>query len=328
MRIVALSHEYVPNWCAGSETMLHRLLSTLAARGHQVEVWLPPEASAKPSWFEGVRIRRARDKADPAGRIQSWAQVVIANAHQELLRAKLLAQQQQIPCVALMHNEMDPTREHVTSYGIPDLLVYAAAWTRKRVGLPGMVVRPTVNPADYATTPGQCVTLVNLFEIKGPEILWALAKRMPQQRFLAVKGAYGDQQVKRLRNVDVLDHVPHANVRDRVLARTRVLLMPSQYETWGRIGSEAMSAGIPVVASDLPGLRESLGFAGTFVKPRTRIDLWEQQLRHVLDPDVWLDKSRQAKIRAAEIGRTDDVARFCAAVEALDSADDAKVVPA
>ena len=45
--------------------------------------------------------------------------------------------------------------------------------------------------------------------------------------------------------------------------------MPSQSESWGRVGAEAMTMGIPVIASDTPGIRECMGDAAWYVERNT-----------------------------------------------------------
>jgi glycosyltransferase involved in cell wall biosynthesis len=56
------------------------------------------------------------------------------------------------------------------------------------------------------------------------------------------------------------------DVRD-AYARCDILFCPSLSESFGRTAAEAMLNGIPVVASDLPALREVVGEAGLFVPP-------------------------------------------------------------
>ncbi|MBQ1167082.1 glycosyl transferase, partial [Streptomyces sp. A73] len=69
----------------------------------------------------------------------------------------------------------------------------------------------------------------------GGHVLRALAQRIPEQQFVAVRGAYGEQvDYDGLDNVEVLAQVPGEEMAERVYGRTRVLLMPSSYESWGR----------------------------------------------------------------------------------------------
>jgi glycosyltransferase involved in cell wall biosynthesis len=100
---------------------------------------------------------------------------------------------------------------------------------------------------------------------------------MPDKQFLAIQGGYGQQIYKELPNVEYM-----ANQSDIRFAyrKTRILLMPSHYESWGRTATEAMASGIPVICTDLPGLRENCGDAGTYCK-QDRLDEWISAIRNV-----------------------------------------------
>jgi glycosyltransferase involved in cell wall biosynthesis len=182
-----------------------------------------------------------------------------------------------------------------------------------------MVVRPPVDSAEYATTPGDHVTLINLSRDKGAEVFYQLAERLPDRKFLAVQGGYGVQILDDLPNVTIVPHLPPERMRDEVYARTRVLLMPSAHESYGRVGVEAMCSGIPVIAHPTDGLRESLGDAGVFVD-RDDIDGWENALRRLLDGRRWRHASARARRRVTELDPAADVADWCHRVEHLAAA--------
>jgi glycosyltransferase involved in cell wall biosynthesis len=130
-----------------------------------------------------------------------------------------------------------------------------------------------------------------------------------------VVGAHGEQILQDLPNVELVQHQgPHA-MRE-IYGRTRVLLMPSVYESWGRVGVEAMASGIPVIAAPTAGLTESLGEAGHLV-PRDDLDGWERTLRRLLDGRSWRAASRRSLQRSKELDalRVSDLATWCEAVE-------------
>ncbi|MBQ1163474.1 glycosyl transferase, partial [Streptomyces sp. A73] len=54
-----------------------------------------------------------------------------------------------------------------------------------------LVVRPPVFAAESTAKPGGAVTLINCNPEKGGHVLRALAQRIPEQQFVAVRGAYG-----------------------------------------------------------------------------------------------------------------------------------------
>jgi glycosyltransferase involved in cell wall biosynthesis len=178
------------------------------------------------------------------------------------------------------------------------------------------VVRPPVRAADYRTTPGDMITLINLFANKGADTFWALAERMPDRQFLAVRGSYGEQVLRDLPNVEVVDNVPGGDMAKLVYARTRILLMPSEYESWGRTGVEACASGIPVIATPTPGLLESLGDAGTFVAAGD-VDGWQKAIENLDDADIYRKASAAAKKRSKQLDPSADLTRWRTAIEAL-----------
>jgi glycosyltransferase involved in cell wall biosynthesis len=103
------------------------------------------------------------------------------------------------------------------------------------------------------------VTLVNPCLIKGLPILLELCGALPRLRFAAVP-TWGTTSADRaalaaLPNVTLLE--PQEDF-DHILARTRVVLMPSLIaEGFGHTAVEAMLRGIPVLASDAGGLPEA-----------------------------------------------------------------------
>ena len=158
------------------------------------------------------------------------------------------------------------------------------------------------------------MTMVNLTVSKGCEVFYELARRRRGDRFLGVLGAYGHQIIRQIPNVGIQQHT--GNMRDDVYARTRVLLMPSDYESWGRVAVEAMCSGIPVIAHPTDGLRESLGDAGIFCD-RDDVDAWQRELERLDDPREYAAASNLAARRSDELDRIarDDLAAWEEALE-------------
>lgn len=103
------------------------------------------------------------------------------------------------------------------------------------------------------------VTLVNPCVVKGIDILTALAEALPDTKFAAVPTwGTNEEDFGKLRtrgNITALEPVDNI---DRILERTRVLLVPSVWaEARSRIVVEAMLRGVPVIASNTGGLPEA-----------------------------------------------------------------------
>jgi glycosyltransferase involved in cell wall biosynthesis len=308
--------------------MLHSMLRPLSRRGHRVTVWLSHPGKADKSYdIDGVRVIPYQEGADFAHEAQ---QVDVLLSHFENVPlVSGLAKAFRIPVVVICHDNFAVSFHNAAG---ADLVVYNSEWIRRdgeifyarypREFLPArtIVVRPPVVADDYRTRPGECATLVNLNPDKGGEIFWRIAAWSPQWKFLGVRGAYGEQITPPpgLPNSEVAESVTGDQMRTQVYARSRVMLMPSLYESWGRVAVEAFASGIPVIAHPTPGLVESLGSAGIFAY-RDDLNAWTQALNALRDPVNWERASRRASKRSVELSTNNDVDAWCEAVESLSS---------
>jgi glycosyltransferase involved in cell wall biosynthesis len=95
---------------------------------------------------------------------------------------------------------------------------------------------------------GDCITLINANENKGVHQFLELARRMPDRKFLGVRPYYGNMTTP-LPLGGNIEWVPFSDDVRTILRRTRILLVPSYYESFGRVAVEAMINGIPVLYS-------------------------------------------------------------------------------
>jgi glycosyltransferase involved in cell wall biosynthesis len=334
-----MAHQYVPIRSAGAETHLHAMLRALVSRGHHVDVTLSRQ-TGEPYVLDGVNVWPLVDYRADVFRWLTDADLLVAHL-ENTIRANVLGDYNGIPVVILHHNTFEQTRDALLlASARTDLLVLNSQWMTEDLidwsiardfQLPPRVLcRPVADPADYATTPGDRVTLINLRRTdggsdnaltKGGEVFRAVAQALPEVDFLGVTGAYGRQQeLDDLPNVEVIEHVPHDRMRELVYARTRVLLVPSSYESWGRVASEAITSGIPVVASPTPGLQECLGPKGVFIDP-ANIERWVDAVRTLTsNRRAWAAASKAMKDRAAEHAAFGDLERWCDWAEATAAA--------
>jgi len=302
LRILAWVHLYPPDHCAGAEMMLHEILVKLKSMGHKVSVYL--DSSTVDEW-EGIRIY-TKETADPSTLIDAHD---IIFTHLDRTKLVIMTNGGRRPIVHLIHNDKQLKFHRVRPQDAA-LVVANSAWIRDAINWSGptMVLPPPVDPARYKTTKGDAITLINMGENKGARLFWTLTRIMPERKFIAVKGGYSEQIVanKVPANVEVIEHTP--DIRS-VYAKTRLLLMPSAYESWGRTGIEAAASGIPTIAHPTPGLLESLGEAGTFAD-RGDIADWVEAIRALDDPDLYAEKSAAALARSAELEPTAMIAEL------------------
>ncbi len=102
----------------------------------------------------------------------------------------------------------------------------------------------------------------------------AIGRRVPQKGFDVLVDALPDGMV-----LDIAGDGPWTTLHPRtrllgrredipaLLAQADVLAVPSRWEGYGLAAAEGLAAGVPVVASDVDGLREVVGDAGLLVPP-------------------------------------------------------------
>ncbi len=170
------------------------------------------------------------------------------------------------------------------------------------------------------------VTMINPCELKGIAIFLALADANPRVRFAAVPTWGADDRVlkdlRARRNVSLLE--PSDDIEE-ILNQTCILLVPSLWpETFGYVVPEAMLRGIPVLASDLGGLKEAkLGVdyllpvtpaerrGGTYDCPPQHIGPWSAALAQLLgDPEVYANCSRRSRQAALDFVSQISIAPF------------------
>lgn len=306
LKILAVTPDYLPHSRVGAWLATHQFLAHMACRGHDVAV-LSRRHRGHAYAVAGVVV-----ESGAAGRHSprpSWADVIVSHAG-DGGRGLDLAAEHGKPSVRMVHGA------GYDQIGNADLAVFNSESLRALAGWdgPSIVCHPPTWPDDHRVErTGTEITIVNCSEAKGIKTAWRCAELMPEHRFLGVRGGYGRQLIPRSPNFET---IPTQQDMRTVWSRTRILLVPSAYETWGMVGVEAMCSGIPVIAHPTPGLRESLGDAGIFVD-RDDTDGWVRELRRLGDPDEYATASQAALTRAAELDPHDSLNRFAEEVEAL-----------
>lgn len=307
MKILAHVPLYPPSSRVGAWLATHACLVHMVQLGHQVNV-IPYMADG---WAYGLDDVQVHPRAD----LDDFDRPDIVLSHLgDGQHATAWAAERGIPSVRMVHgghpNNAQRLAEHPTA-----LAVFNSASLAAATGHPGpsMVVHPPFHPDDVRCTPGDMVTLVNLSGPKGGGVFFKLAKQMPDIQFLGVRGGYGQQRCGKGKNITVMPAT--VDMAADVYRRTRILLMPSEAETWGMVGLEAMVSGIPVIAHPTEGLRESLGDAGIFVD-RDDITGWVDAIRSLSGNTRWSEASAKALAHASGYDPIADLTKFAEGIEA------------
>lgn len=306
MKIVAYVHFMMPYHYAGSEVMVLNLLKVAQQNGHDVAVIATYEREAPTQWeYEGIPCFSPNSKFTGFELLMRQAPDIVITHHDCTVYAAGYSKYLNVPLVQLIHNNgiNNPGPHPELRHGA-DFVIWNTEWVRDWYGdryadIPGVVVHPPVFAKEHATTPGDLVTLVNLNMNKGAGIMYSLAERLPHVEFLGVEGGHGNQIFEVWPNVTFQEQT--TDMRNDVWSRTKILLVPSIYESYGMVAVEALASGIPVIAAPTPGLQESLQYAGIFID-RDDEDAWAAEIERLLTDDKYYAKrAKLSKKRSAEI---------------------------
>ena len=141
------------------------------------------------------------------------------------------------------------------------------------------------------------------------EILSQVARMRPGVKLWRVGGAFTPTQTARVRDLGLVDRIQVLPFVTRpVLAalyrRAALVLLPSDREGFGLPVAEALACGTPIVASDLPVLREVGGAAAEYC-PAGEVQEWAARVVALLeeresDSTAW-EKRRRAGVEHARL---------------------------
>jgi len=302
MRILFHLHAYPPELLAGAETMARRIAKFLKGKGHEIKVYSQTAKSIQ--FIDEIQVKPYDTSVDDDSDWQ-WADLVITHlgATAYCLNKSRFWKKK---LVNLIHNSFF---DQLTCCRVANnYLVYNSPYVKRELEShgythPNVICIPPVDYREYEDVQitGEYITLVNLNENKGGKIFIELAKRLPQYKFLGVTGGYYEQHKQQLPN---LTYIPPQGDIKKAYQKTKLLLMPSEYESWGQVAIEALSCGIPVISSKAQGLCEALGYAGMNVE-RDNMDGWIASICAIMEDKDRYDKlSFLAKKRAKDLDPT------------------------
>lgn len=337
MRVLfATRRVHLPHKGGGAQQSVHALLQLVQARGHGVEAAavLPPGIEFNfyrvLRRLSGRRVSSWRDTRNGYATWRAPETIIPSVVEQRLSTARpdvvltdffppndiaALAVRQGIPTLLRMVDvtfSMEgtpiPTDPLIVPYGNS---AFVAARVAAVTGRAASVIHPIVHVDRYRVRHEgeRYVTLINPMPLKGVDTALAIARLLPQRRFLFVES----WPLSTRRRADLsarLEDTPNVTLQPwtpdirRVYGRTFILIVPSQIEeAFGRVALEAQASGIPVVARAIGGLPETVGTGGVLLPRDDSPSRWAEVIERLfMDPAYYQEISRAAE---ANVKRAD-----------------------
>lgn len=172
---------------------------------------------------------------------------------------------------------------------------------------------PPPSPRRFIRRPPRIGTITNLKVEKGVLLFLEAVSLYPEDCEVVLGGPFVTRNDEK-RILDAMENCPHAVRLLGPLRRKEVyetldsldlFVFPSRFEGQGIVVLEALSRGLPTVASDVGGAREAIGEAGVVLHEPTPQDLASAIASLLSDDSEYSKRSEVALRRAGSYSRSD-----------------------
>lgn len=320
MTLTAFLHGYPPLWSMGGEMSTHR---TLKAVPGSVAFTTTPDTYR----LDGVTVMPATGESHQS--IRTDAETVgtsVLLAHSTLSEPTVrAARRMHLPSILAVHAPPRFGADLRRAWSAATVRLYNTEVARKDWRDPkGWLLHPPVGgPSEMPEGPHNALTLTSSLLNKGAGRVLELARRRVDQRFIIVESpahpTHGSPEfwdhAGELDNVEVWPRLDPWEM-GRLWAETRILLVPSRYETYGMSALEAAWHGIPSVHVNTPHVLEGIGDAARLLRSATVKELDRAVTEVEAEYDAWSDRAYD-RVNRLSTRESDELARFAAGVAGL-----------
>lgn len=264
MRILTIIQEYPPLRRIGSEMYDHDLHRYLIKQGHSIEVIA---VHSTESWeYQGVKVNPTR-LTEP--------DIILTHAdyRQKAHYHRRLKGWMNVPIIGILHNDQTQAISPAKLFQWDGLIANSEHLKGLIVNVcPQTVLIPPTPKPSTKIPAGKGILHIGLTQEKGAPLFYELAEALPDHDFTGVIGGWGTPIIKEEPNIKIL---PHQKTLVPLFKTHHILILPSLFESWAMVASEAMAYGLTVITyDDLPGVAENVGKAGILVPRNDQVEPW------------------------------------------------------
>ena len=329
MRILfAANYPYLPQFVGGSEVSTHELSTSLIKRGMKVAVlsslggrdaiWLYNRLFSKVfntarcpmDNVNGYPVYRGWDLIAGAGEAVKHFKpsIAIVKAGDESMKLVSAFLSMHVPTVMYIRDvSFNALGGNFCQHNLLTFFAnssFTASRIYEKFGIKPKIIYPLIIPKRYKTKINRRkVIFINPIPIKGLEVACYLAKKRPDVKFDFIE-CWKIKKNKKIAYMKMVRDIPNITWKKSVLdmrnvyKHAKLVIVPSQWEeAWGRVVTEAHINGIPILASDSGGLRESVGPGGILISKDAPLEEWLDAFAQIWDDNQRYERLANASYR-------------------------------
>lgn len=304
MRIAVLTNAYPPEMKGGAGRMAELQVAMLEAAGHEVRVWHPEIPWLK--WFAPLRLLAHLADLLPqtyiAQEILDWQPNILLthNLTGCGFGTPSFIQRKGVRWIHVLHDVQlfEPSGRLRDAKAVTRWQKLWSGLRRNAFSQPNLVLSPTVWLLDEHKRRGFFQNIrTEVLPNPAPPVSFALRSPTETPKLLFVGGTKEKGKVMITHLASRISHplkmiygVPQETIMEE-MREADILLFPSQIvENQPTALLEAASVGLPVIASDVGGVRETLAGAGILL-PKDDETAWIEAIEFLADPAHYRDQS-------------------------------------
>ena len=319
-KLTAFLHGYPPQWSMGGEVSTHRTLRVVPGSTVFTDCESPYSIDGVSVYpIHGFDLQSLKTAA-------TWLKPDVLFGHSAMsTMVSQTSRVMRIPFILAVHAPMKYSADLRRAWPRATARLYNTEAARKDWNDPnGWVLHPPVGqPLPSLPGPRDALTLTSSLLNKGVNHVLELAYKWSDRRFIIVNSpahlTHGSASFAKdaasLPNVEVWDRL-HPDEMNKLWAETRVLLVPSRYETYGMSAVEAAGHGIPSVHVNTPHVLEGIGDAA-YLLDNPQVQSLETGILEIeRDYDHWVQAAR-SRFEERSVREERELAVFTTNVAAL-----------
>lgn len=176
---------------------------------------------------------------------------------------------------------------------------FTASVVERFTGIKCDIIPPFIEFPAVEKKVGDYIGFVRPDKLKGVETFIKFASKS-KRKYLVI-GPIDKEHKDQIQSMPNVKHISWSNNMAELYSQMKILVMPSIWkEPFGMVLVEAMSNGIPCIASDIGACSEVIGKGGIIIEDKLNPDAWIEQIERLFQDKKLYDKLSRNALKQAK----------------------------